>query len=384
MAVGLSRGVWLALLSGSGMLGSGLLWRSPGERPYKWDLPKGFPAPYVPADNPMSDAKAKLGRYLFYDARMSVNGKESCGSCHRQELAFTDGKAVSAGTTGKLHPRNAMSLVNIAYSAALTWANPTVKRLEDQALIPMFGEHPVELGMQKGDRFIPTMRADRTYRELFPLAFPKQNDPFTIENVTKAIACFERTIVSARSPYDRYHYFGEDRAVSDAAKHGEALFFSESCACFHCHGGYNFSDATMSKRTAGRTVEFHNNGLYNLSGPLSYPEDNTGVYQVTKQPSDVGKFKAPTLRNIAVTGPYMHDGSILSLGEVIDHYAAGGRTIPSGPRAGNGSLNPNKDPRIAGFKLTAEDRSNLIAFLESLTDREVLHDPRFSNPWPQH
>jgi len=138
----------------------------------------------------------------------------------------------------------------------------------------------------------------------------------------------------------------------------------------------------MSSRTAGKVgVEFHNTGLYNVAGVYSYPEPNLGLFEHTKLIGDLGKFKAPTLRNIALTAPYMHDGSIPTLEGVIDHYAAGGRTIASGPNAGEGSKNPNKDRRIAGFKLTPQGRSDLIAFLESLTDYEVLRDPRFSNPW---
>lgn len=333
---------------------------------YPWNLPKGFPEPYVPADNPMTEAKVELGRYLFYDSRMSVNGKASCASCHRQELAFTDGRAVAAGATGELHPRSAMSLVNVAYSAVLTWGNPRLKSLEEQALTPMFGEHPVELGLREGDQFLPTLRADPKYRALFARAFPKDADCFTIQNVTKAIACFERTIISARSPYDHYHYDRDDSAVSDAAKRGEILFFSQGISCFRCHSGYNFSDATASAKNFGREVEFHNTALFN---PYSAP--NVGIYEYTKIAADVGKFKAPTLRNIAVTAPYMHDGSIATLDGVLDHYAAGGRAHE----------NPNKDHLIGGFTLTPQNRADLIAFLESLTDEALLKDTHFSNPW---
>lgn len=340
---------------------------------YQWNLPKGFPKPYVPADNPMTPAKVELGRYLFYDTRMSVNGKESCASCHKQELAFTDGRAVGLGATGELHSRSAMSLVNVAYSAALTWSNPEMKSLEKQALVPMFGEHPIELGLREGDQFLHTIRADAKYQELFSHAFPSEPDPFTISNITKAIASFERSIISARSPYDRYHYDRDDGAISDSAKRGEILFFNQHLSCFRCHGGFAFSDATVSERSADRPVEFHNTGLYNLPGLLSYPAPNLGIYEYTKAASDVGKFKAPTLRNIALTAPYMHDGSIPTLEDVLDHYAHGGRERD----------NPNKDPLIGGFNLSAQDRTDLIEFLKSLTDEAVLHDPRFANPWPQ-
>jgi cytochrome c peroxidase len=350
---------------------------------YHWELPKGFPKPKVPADNPMTDAKVRLGRYLFYDKRMSVNGTESCATCHRQELAFTDGKPQAVGATGELHPRGAMSLVNIAYGAVLTWSNPTENSLEHQALTPMFGEKPVELGMKgKGEAYIRVLRSDGLYREMFPAAFPSEADPFTIANVTKAIASFERTIISAASPYDRYHYYREDSAVSDSAKRGEVLFFSEPLSCFRCHGGFNFSDATDFEGRRGREVQFHNTGLYNVAGPSSYPQPNTGIYEYTSRPEDVGKFKTPTLRNIALTAPYMHDGSAKTLDAVLDHYSAGGRTIANPPNAGEGFHNPNKDPLIRSFKLSPADRADLIAFLQSLTDDSLIHNQKFSDPWP--
>jgi cytochrome c peroxidase len=350
---------------------------------YPWNLPKGFPVPYVPAGNPMTAAKVELGRYLFYDTRMSVNGKSSCATCHKQELAFTDGRAVGVGATGELHSRSAMSLVNVAYSAALTWSNPRMKSLEDQALVPMFGEHPVELGLREGDGFLPRLRSDAKYRSLFESAFPADADRFTISNVTKAIASFERSIISARSPYDRYHYGGDDNAISDSAKRGEILFFNQHLSCFRCHGGFNLGDAAVSDRNPERQVEFHNTGLYNLPGSLSYPAPNVGIYEYTKAPEDVGKFKAPTLRNIALTAPYMHDGSIPTLDGVLDHYTAGGRTITSGPHAGKGHDNPNKDPLIGGFELSQQDRQDLIEFLKSFTDDAVIHDPGFADPLPR-
>jgi len=348
---------------------------------YVWKLPKGFPKPPVPADNPMTAAKVELGRYLFYDTRMSVNGQASCATCHRQELAFTDGRPVGIGATGEHHSRSAMSLVNIAYSAALTWSNPELKALEKQALTPMFGDHPVELGLREGDGFLPLLRSDAKYRDLFARAFPAEADPYTIDRVTKALASFERSIISADSPYDRYHYGGDDTAVSASAKRGEILFFSQPLSCFRCHGGFNFGDVTRGTENAEGDPEFHNTGLYNVAGLLSYPAPNVGIYEYTHKASDIGKFKAPTLRNIALTAPYMHDGSIPALEGVLDHYAAGGRKIESGPHAGNGHDNPNKDPLIGGFTLSAEDREDLIAFLKTLTDATLTRDPRFGNPW---
>jgi cytochrome c peroxidase len=347
----------IAIVCGCACVAPISLVTSAAEPEYRWNLPKGFPEPYVPADNPMTAEKVELGRYLFYDTRMSVNGTQSCASCHKQELAFTDGRAVGVGATGQSHSRSAMSLVNIAYSAVLTWSNPNLRSLEEQALTPMFGDHPVELGLKQGDGFLPMLRGDAKYRQLFRAAFPRDADPFTI--------------ISAGSPYDRYHYGRDDNAVSEAAKQGEKLFFNQHLSCFRCHGGFNFSDATMSAANPERRVEFHNTGLYNAPGLLSYPQPNTGIYEYTKAPRDVGKFKTPTLRNVAVTAPYMHDGSIATLEAVLDHYAAGGRAHD----------NSNKDPLVGGFELSPQDKKNLIAFLETLTDDAVLHDARYGNPW---
>ena len=367
----LCAGLWTTVLVTTGV----------GQAGYSWSVPAGFPLPPVPADNPMTEAKVELGRYLFYDTRLSGNGKQACASCHDQKRAFTDGRAQSIGSTGELHPRSSMSLVNIAYASALTWANPALTRLEDQALVPMYGDHPVELGLSKGDAWIDAIRRESTDQRLFASAFPDEADRITRTNIVKAIGSFQRSIVSARSPYDRYHFDRDDSAISDAAKRGEVLFHSRPLSCFTCHGGFNFTSAVVTQSRPTSVVEFHNTGLYNLTGVLSYPTPNTGIFETTKDPKDVGKFKAPTLRNIAVTAPYMHDGSAATLEDVLDHYMAGGRTIASGPYQGNGHDNPNKTPTIRGFALTREQRDDLIAFLQSLTDEELLHDRRFGNPW---
>ncbi len=366
----LCAGLWATVMMATGA----------GQSGYSWSVPAGFPLPPVPADNPMTEAKVELGRHLFYDTRLSGNGTQSCASCHEQRRAFTDGRARSIGSTGELHPRSSMSLVNIAYAAALTWANPGLKRLEGQAIVPMYGDHPIELGLSESDPWIAVLKADATYARLFGAAFPDTADRVTRTNVLKSIASFERSIVSARSPYDRYHFDRDDSAISAAAKRGEVLFHSRPLSCFTCHGGFNFSAVVTESRPAANT-DFHNTGLYNLSGMLSYPAPNTGVFEITKDPKDVGKFKPPTLRNIAVTAPYMHDGSVATLEDVLAHYMAGGRTIASGPYQGVGHDNPNKSEAIHGFTLTTEQRDDLIAFLRALTDEDVLHDRRFSNPW---
>src|SRR5579863_3461926 len=224
--------------------------------PYHWDLPKGFPVPRVPASNPMSEAKVRLGRYLFYDTRLSGHRQQSCASCHKQELASTDGRAHALGATGEPHPRSAMSLVNVGYAAALTWSNPDLRSLEKQSLVPMLGEHPVEMGLSgHEDALLRELRADPIYRDLFPQSFAQTPEPFTIQNVAKSLAAFERSIISARSPYDRYYRGGDRAAISDAAKRGEVLFFTDPVAgCFRCHGGFNFSDATTYEGTSVQPV----------------------------------------------------------------------------------------------------------------------------------
>ncbi|MFO0604041.1 MAG: di-heme enzyme [Polyangiales bacterium] len=349
---------------------------------YDWRLPPGFPRPLVPEDNPMTAAGFELGRRLFYDARLSGNQTQSCASCHRQELAFTDGLPTSRGSTGEATPRNAMSLANVAYASTYTWANPTLITLEAQGLTPLFGEHPTELGLRgREGELVARLRAVPRYRELFARAFPGEADPVTVRNVLKGLASFQRALISGDSPYDRYQR-GDRAALSESARRGERLFGSERFECFHCHAGFNFQDAV---RHVGRPFNedlFHNTGLYNIGGRGDYPANNTGLREFTRRAEDMGRFRAPTLRNVAVTAPYMHDGSVATLPEVIDHYAAGGRTIASGPYAGVGRANPYKSVFVIGFTPTPQERADLLAFLESLTDSTFLRDPRFADPWP--
>jgi cytochrome c peroxidase len=353
-----------------------------GGSDFDWGLPPGYPVPKVPADNPMTTAKVELGRRLFYDVRLSGNQTFACATCHKQELAFTDGRAQGLGSTGALHPRGPMSVVNAGYLTRLAWANPLMTSLEKQALVPMFGETPVELGLAgKEDELLSRLSAEPVYAELFPKAFPGQEPAISLSTITRAISAFERSILSYRSPYDRYAYGGDPKALSESARRGKDLFFAEKLECFHCHGGFNFSDSVSHEGTVFEEAMFHNTGLYNIGGDGSYPPDNTGTYEITGIATDMGRFRAPTLRNIALTAPYMHDGSVATLDEALDHYAAGGRTIVNQPFAGVGSENPHKSELISGFDLSPEERADLKAFLESLTDVELTVDPRWSNPW---
>jgi cytochrome c peroxidase len=350
------------------------------ELPFAWDLPSGFPVPWYPDDNPMTYSKVELGRHLFYDERLSDNNTMSCATCHKQELAFTDGLVTSVGSTGELLPRNSMTLANVGYASTLTWAHPLLYELERQALIPMFGETPIELGISDADQIEEELASDPVYQELFVKAYPDATRWGTLTQMTQALAAFQRTLISGNSPYDRW-LLGDEEAISPAAQRGYALFNSEKLECFHCHVGFNLTDHTNWLEKPFFDAPFHNTGLYNIDGRGAYPYPNLGVQSITSNPADMGRFKAPTLRNIAVTAPYMHDGSIATLSEVLDHYAAGGRTIVEGEYAGNGSESPRKSNLIVGFTLTEQERSDIIAFLQSLTDEEFLTDPAYSNPW---
>jgi cytochrome c peroxidase len=335
---------------------------SSGAPQYHWDLPPRVAPPRVPTGASLTPSLVALGRHLFYDTRLSGNGTQSCATCHAQERAFTDGRAQGLGSTGMVHPRSPMSLVNVAYRDVLTWANPNMGVLDDQALVPMLGEAPTGLAREP------------TYQRLFAAAFPGVAAPITTANIAAALAAFERSIVSFRSPFDRYRQNEETTALSESAARGMVLFFSNRKAgCISCHRGLNLDGGSKDATTPSDEVPvftFHNTGLYNLAGLLSYPSDNTGLHAHTGKIEDVGKFRVPTLRNIAVTAPYMHDGSIATLDDVIDHYAAGGRTS-----------NPARSTGLKPFALTPEERRDLIAFLDSLTDREALRDSRWSNPW---
>ncbi len=330
---------------------------------WDWQLPPGIPRPAVPADNPMTAAKVELGRHLFYDKRMSVNGAGGCASCHIQELAFTEGHARPESVVGDVHPRGSMSLVNVAYAPALSWAHSGAQSLEEQALIPLLAIDPIiELGLLDHEQeFFDMLRGDATYQRLFPQAFP--GETASIKNVTKALAAFERSIVSMRSPYDRYKFGGDAAAISESAKRGEKLFASVGCA--QCHSGFNFG----AVRVEGQG-EDAGSGIFFNTG-LTYEAPNRGLYENTGRFDDFGRFRAPTLRNIAVTDPYMHDGSMPFLEDVIDHYASGG-----------GFNSTNKTPLLRPFPVTDQEKEDLVEFLKTLTDQELLHDVRWSNPWP--
>lgn len=324
---------------------------APAAEPYAWQLPPGFPVPRVPADNPMSAAKVELGRYLFHDTRLSGNGAQACASCHVQDRAFTDGRPTAIGSTGAHGRHNSMSLANVAYNSAQTWGDPTVIDLEAQAIVPMFGTAPVELGLTP-ELLLARLTAEPVYQGLFADAFPDDPAPISVANTARAIASFERTILSGGSRFDR-------GALTAAEQRGLALFESPALGCRGCHGGFNLTTST------GDRIQMFNTGLYD-----PYPEADRGLAEITGLVADTGRFKPPTLRNIALTAPYFHDGSGATLDDVIESYARGGRTA-----------SPDRSPLVTGFSITPSEKADLIAFLGALTDDELRADPAFASPW---
>jgi cytochrome c peroxidase len=257
-----------------------------------------------------------------------------------------------------------MSLANVAYSARLGWADPQLDSLEAQARVPLLSERPVEMAL--AGRELEVMRRlaqTDLYPQLFERAFPGEERPIRLDNVVRALASFERTLLSGLSPYDRLLFQDDRSALSASAMRGMRLFFSPRLRCSTCHGGLLLS--------APPATLFHNTALYDLDGRGAYPSPNEGLIDSTGRAEDMGRFRAPTLRNIDVTAPYMHDGSITTLEAVIDHYAAGGRA----------ASNPYKSSELVGFELSEGERRDVITFLQSLTDEAFLSDPRFADPF---
>ena len=348
----------------------------PSAETFHWTKPGWAPTPLVPKDNPMSDAKVRLGRALFYDKRLSIDESMSCSTCHQQPRAFTDGERTHLGVNGLPGNRNAMTLTNVAFFPSYTWANPTVKSLEKQMLIPLFGDHPLEMGMTgHEDELFSRLAHDPDYPREFSQAFPVENGRIDLRTIAQAIAAFERTLLSFDSPYDHYKR-GQPNAISASAKRGEGLFFSERLECYHCHDGVNFTDNDKQEGQAFEERGFHNTGLYNEDGNGAYKPWDHGLRDVTSNPQDEGAFRTPTLRNVAVTGPYMHDGSLSTLEAVIrEHYAAKGHSCFTGK-----GPNPLRSEFIEGFTINDREIKDLVAFLQSLTDPSFLNNPAFSDP----
>ena len=330
---------------------------------FEWRLPPGFPPPSVPPDNPMSVQKVALGRRLFFETRLSITGDYSCATCHRPELAYTDGKPHALGATGEQVRRSAMSLANVAYNPSFTWGDSRIGSLEAQMRQPLFSEHPVEMGLSgDGATALRALALDAAYAAQFDAAFPG-GASLSMQHVIQAIAAFERTLISGRSPFDRYVFDDDRRALSESAQRGMALFYSARIGCSQCHFGINFSGPIVYEGHAKAAAIYANTGLYDVDGHGSYPGGDQGLKEITRRAQDMGKFRVPTLRNVALTAPYMHDGSLANLDAVLDHYRRGGQH------------SPRQDPKIRPFSLTAGERADLIAFLTSLTDREFARNP---------
>jgi cytochrome c peroxidase len=307
---------------------------SPGAS-YEWHLPRGFPTPAVPADNPMSSAKVALGRRLFFEPGLSVTGTYSCASCHDPAKAYTDGRPFAVGARGDTLPHSSMALINVAYNITYGWTKPELQSLETQMLEPLLNEHPVELGASGRQTAICDLLASQpTYRTAFGEAFPQDSNPVTFENLVKAIATFERTLIYGNSPFDRYVFGGDHGAISERAKRGMQLFYSNRAGCGSCHSGLNFAGNWRDAQGETGKPPFANNGT--ADRPM----------------------RVPTLRNIALTGPYMHDGRFATLEAVLDHYARMAQQHVG-------------DARLHSFDLSTDERTDVISFLESLTDPDL-------------
>jgi cytochrome c peroxidase len=347
-------------------------------------LPEGLELPAIPTTNRPTKEKRELGRRLFYDKRLSGNQTQSCSSCHEQRLAFTDGKETPLGSTGHVLARNSQGLQNAAWNASLTWASNVLLTLEDQLEVPIRNDRPIELGVTDGNvsEVLQRFESDPDYAKRFREAFPESGSGVTVGKIVLALATFCRALNGADSPYDRF-VAGDSAAISDAAKRGIDLFNGERFECHHCHKGVNLTVSYRDQNTAEGTafVTFFNNGLYNVGNAGDYPANDQGLFELTLQPRDRGFFRPQGLRNVAITAPYMHDGSINTLTEVVRHYASGGRNVESGPNAGDGRLNRLKSGLVRGFPVTDDEVADVVAFLESLTDSTFVTNPALSDPF---
>jgi cytochrome c peroxidase len=348
-------------------------------------VPNHMQLPAIPDFNVPTEVKIRLGRRLFYEKRLSYNQTQSCSSCHLQEHAFADGKIAPEGSTGQRLVRNSSALGNAVYHSTLTWSNNGFVELEDQLRVPITGDNPIELGVTDGVReeVLARFDADPNYAAMFAEAFPDNAGGTTMNKIIFALASFLRTMISGDSPYDRY-LNGDKTALTESQIRGLRLFNGERFECFHCHSGINFTVSYRDHRTNAGTERFpfFNTGLYNVDGEGSYPARDQGLYDLTLDPNDRGFFRPQSLRNVALTAPYMHDGSIATLREVVkDHYARGGRLIASGPDAGDGRLSPLKSGLVRFFPVTEQEIDDVVSFLDSLTDETFVNNPAFSDPF---
>lgn len=355
--------LWVVVLTGA----AACFWNRNGSQdlrdipfdpePFALEEPADFVPMPIPEDNPLTVQGVALGRRLFYDPILSLDSTMSCAACHRQELAFTDARPVSIGVRGLTGRRSSPSLFNVGYYYKGLFWDGRVETLEEQAF------HPVRDSLEMAydwDAAVDRLQGHTAYpglfRQAFGIEYAGQIDSFM---VAKALAQFQRTLISKDSKFDRVRR-GEEELTAREAR-GRHIFQDSSpelpaSECLHCHADPLFTD-----------LDFLNNGILTVE-EQSRGQDK-GRFSVTGRPSDLYKFRTPTLRNIALTAPYMHDGRFATLEEVIDHYASGGHFAD------------NVDPKVRVLHLTEENKADLIAFLHTLTDSIALMNPAYSDPF---
>ncbi|MFK7757800.1 MAG: cytochrome-c peroxidase [Flavobacteriales bacterium] len=308
------------------------------DRPISLELPDHFPPVIFPEDNALTEKRIELGRRLFYDTRLSRDNSLSCASCHLQEASFTDQLNVSEGIEGRLSHRNAPTLGNVAYQSRL-FVEGGVPNLEIQVLSPIGdpNEFDHDVNIIEAD-----LKADPLLNSLSQTAYNRNIDMYV---VTRAIASFERTMITGNSKYD--HFLLGQAQLTSHEELGRSLFFGSELNCSTCHDGHNFTDGN-----------YHNIGLYE-----EYEDE--GRFRITNDESDKGKMKTPSLRNVELTAPYMHNGSIETLDQVLEHFISGGEN------------HTNKSHLVVPLNLSAAEKSALLAFLKTLTDYEFINNPKF-------
>lgn len=335
--------------------------------PLELDIPAYYPQVHMPADNPLTEEGVKLGRMLFYDPALSQDSSMSCATCHKQENAFASNVKFNRGVGGFKGVRNAMSLANVGFYPTFNW-HGSVNTLEEQALEPV--TNPIEM-MASWPNVIKKLKNHHKYPERFKEAFG--DEPITRDLVAKAIAQFERTLISDKSKFDRW--LKGQTTLSESERNGLLLYTSERADCFHCHG-------TPRTQPLLTDNQFHNNGLDSM-GPNEFAFEDKGLGAITGDQQDNGKFKTPTLRNITLTGPYMHDGRFETLKAVIDFYSDSLQPAPNVDPNIRKHLPPTAGGyfKSGGVNLTEQEKQDLISFLETFTDTSFVNNPQYSNPF---
>lgn len=306
------------------------------------EIPKGFPAVIAPEGNEFTQVRWELGKKLFFDPILSADSSISCASCHHPQLAFSDNLPFSLGVGDAIGTRNASPLANVAYHPYFT-REGGVPTLEMQIFVPIQEHNEFNFNILL---IAERLKQNAEYVNMAQKAYEREPDAFVI---TRSLACFERSLLSGYSPYDQYQNYAKTDALSEAAINGMSLFFGERTNCSTCHSGFNFTN-----------YAFENNGLYE-----DYPDE--GRFRLTSNEADRALLKVPSLRNIELTAPYMHDGSMQTLEEVVSHYQSGGKN------------HPHKSELLKPMDLTVKEQQELIAFLKSLTDETFVNNPIFSN-----